>query len=83
LKNLPVVAELHEQFFHAWRNWMSWAWSSPQKRRARAQVGVSDEITSETRAAGHKTMAPVTELLERDRVDEPWGKLPWTSLWRS
>ncbi len=76
LKNLPVSAELHEQFFHAWRNWMNWALSNPQKRRALAQLGVSDEITSETRAAGHKTMAPVAELLEHVRANGPMRKAP-------
>ena len=76
LKNLPVSAELHEQFFHVWRNWMNWALSNPQKRKALAQLGVSDEITSETRAAGHKTMAPVAELLERGRAKGPLQKAP-------
>ena len=76
LKNLPVSAELHEQFFHVWRNWMSWALSNPQKRRALAQLGVSDEITPETRAAGHKTMAPVAELLERARAIGAMQKAP-------
>jgi AcrR family transcriptional regulator len=76
LKNLPVSAELHEQFFHTWRNWMNWASSNPQKRRALAQLGVSDEITTETRAAGHKTMAPVAELLERGRANGPMQKAP-------
>ena len=32
LKNLPVSAGLHEQFFHVWRNWMNWALSNPEKR---------------------------------------------------
>jgi AcrR family transcriptional regulator len=76
LKNLPASADLYEQFFHVWRNWMNWAVSNPQKRRALAQLGVSDEITSETRAAGHKTMAPVAELLERGRANGPLQKVP-------
>jgi AcrR family transcriptional regulator len=76
LKNFPVSAELHEQFFHVWRNWMNWALSNPEKRRALAQLGVSDEITSETRAAGHKTMAPVAGLLERGRANGPMQRAP-------
>jgi AcrR family transcriptional regulator len=76
LKNLPVSADLHEQFFHIWRNWMNWAVSNPQKRRVLAQLGVSDEITSETRAAAHKAMAPVAELLERGRANGPLQKAP-------
>lgn len=76
LKNHPVSAEPYEEFFHVWRNWMSWALSNPQKRRALALLGVSDEITSETRAAGHKTMAPVGVLLERGRANGPMKKAP-------
>jgi AcrR family transcriptional regulator len=76
LKNLPVNAELHEQFWYAWRNWMNWALSNPPKRKALAQLGVSDEITPETRAAGHKTMAPLAELLERGRASGPMQKAP-------
>ncbi|HEY2001886.1 MAG TPA: TetR/AcrR family transcriptional regulator [Acidobacteriaceae bacterium] len=76
LKNPPASVELHEQFFQAWRNWMNWALSNPQKRRALAQLDVSDEITTETRAAGHKAMAPVAELLERGRANGPMQKAP-------
>ncbi len=57
-------------------NWMNWAVSNPHKRRALAQLGVSEEISSETRAAGHKTMAPVAELLERGRANGPMQKAP-------
>jgi hypothetical protein len=71
-----VSAELHEQFFHAWRNWMNWVFSNPQKRRALVQLGVSDEITAETRGVGHKTMAPVGELLERGRANGAMQKAP-------
>jgi hypothetical protein len=76
LKNLTVGVELREQFFQAWRNWMNWALSNPQKRRALAQLDVSDEITTESRAAGHKAMAPVAELLERGRANGPMQKAP-------
>ena len=76
LKDLPANAELREQFLHAWRNWMNWASSNPQKRKALAQFYVSDEITSQTRAAGDKTMAPLAELLERVRANGPLQKAP-------
>lgn len=76
LKNFPAGAELHEQFFHVWRNWMNWAMSNPEKRRALAQLVVSDEIRLETRAAGHKTMAHFAELLERGRAHGAMQKAP-------
>ena len=76
MKDLPEAAELREQVFHLWQNWMDWAMSFPEKRRALAQLGVSDEIRPETRAAAHKTMARVAELLERARADGPMRRVP-------
>jgi hypothetical protein len=37
---------------------------------------VSDEITQETRAAGHKVMAAIAGLLERVRVAGPMRRVP-------
>jgi AcrR family transcriptional regulator len=78
LEGLPARAGLRRQLFHAWSNWVGWAVSNPEKRRALAQLGVSDEITPATRAAGHKTMAGIAELMERSRArgslrDAPMG----------
>ena len=76
LEGLPARAELHEKFFHIWSNWMGWAVSNPEKRRALAQLGVSDEITPENRAAAHKTMAGFSKLLERSRANGPLRNAP-------
>src|ERR1700744_333834 len=54
-QGLPRDAEVREQFFHIWRRWMEWAVAFPDKRRALAQLSVSEEVTLETRAAGHRT----------------------------
>src|SRR3984957_4791274 len=72
--NLSADAEVREQFFHLWKKWMNWAISNSEKRRALAQLSVSAEITPETRAAGHKMMAPVADLLERARAHGPMRK---------
>lgn len=76
LEGLPSGGELREQFFHIWSNWMRWAVANPEKRRALAQLGVSDEITPESRAAGHKAMAGLRELLERGRANGPLREAP-------
>lgn len=76
LKGLPRTAELREQMFHVWTRSMEWAMSHPEKRRALAQLGVSDEITPASRMAGHKTMAGVAELLERSRAGGPLRDAP-------
>jgi len=69
--------ELREQLFHVWQNWMDWVLSFPEKRRALAQLSVSDEITPETRAAGSKAMAGVATLLQRVRAN---GSMRTTSM---
>ena len=75
-KDLPAGAEPREQLLHLWQHWMNWAVSYPEKRRALAQLGVSDEITPETRAAGHKTMAGLAGLREQIRARGTMRKAP-------
>lgn len=55
---------------------MGWAVSNPEMRRVLAQLGVSDEITPANRAAAHKTMAGIGELLERSRANGPMREAP-------
>jgi AcrR family transcriptional regulator len=76
LGGLPARAELRKQVFHTWSNWTTWAVSNPEKRRALAQLGVSDEITPASRAAGHKTMAGIAELMQRSRANGPMRDAP-------
>ena len=76
VEGLPAEAELRDQVFHIWSNWMSWSVAHPEKRRALTQLHVSDDITPATRAAASKTMASVAELLERSRANGPLRKVP-------
>jgi AcrR family transcriptional regulator len=70
-KKFPQKASLRRQVFTVWSNWMHWVISDPDKRRALAQLSVSEEITPETRTEGHKTMAGIAELMERCRTAGP------------
>lgn len=76
LDGVPAAAELRKQAFHLWSNWTAWAAANPDKRRALAQLGVSDEITAASRAAGHKTMAGIAGLMEQLRANGPLRKAP-------
>ncbi len=76
MKDVPHGAELREQVSYVWRNWMEWAVAYPEKRRVLEQLDVSDALTSETRSAGHRTMAGIAELLERSRANGPMQKTP-------
>jgi AcrR family transcriptional regulator len=77
LEGLPAKAALRAQFFHVWSNWMHWAARNPEKRRALALLGVADDITPATRAAGHKTMADLAQLVEQSRAKGPMRDAPF------
>ncbi|MBV8098707.1 MAG: TetR/AcrR family transcriptional regulator [Verrucomicrobia bacterium] len=68
LEGFSVGSDLRKQAFHVWSNWMNWATSNPEKRRALAQLGVSGEITPATRATAQKTMANLAKLMEQMRT---------------
>ena len=65
LKDLPDDVSLREKMSHAWSNWMGWAVSHPDKRRALAHLQGYLELTSDTRMAAHKAMAGVGDLLRQ------------------
>jgi AcrR family transcriptional regulator len=71
LERLPKNASIRKQLFSVWSNWMHWAISDPDKRRALAQLSVSEEVTSETRAASRKHTAGIAILLEGCRAAGP------------
>lgn len=77
LYKFPEKADLRKQALHVWTHWVDWATSNPEKRRALAQLSVSDLITSESRASGLKIMAVFLDLMEQIRVN---GPLRHTSL---
>ncbi len=69
LDGLPTKATPKKQLFKTWTNWMTWAISHPERKRALALLSVSDELTAETRAVGYKKMAPMRDLVELCRVN--------------
>jgi AcrR family transcriptional regulator len=77
VQGLPNTADLKKQVSHVWSNWVNWAIANPDKRRAVTLLGVSDEISPQTRAAAHKAGAGLTELVEKLRAV---GSLRNTSL---
>ena len=65
LDDMPPEVTIKEQIYNVWSNWVHWAVESPNKRRALALLGVSDELTAETRDEGHLVMAPLARLIEQ------------------
>lgn len=76
IAGLTSESEPREQIYHMWGRWLHWATTNPEKRRALAQLEVSDEITTEA----HRTVADaqkgIAELLERIRADGPMRDAP-------
>lgn len=75
LGGLPPADE-RTQMLHMWSQWMHWATTHPPKRRALAQLQVSDEITASTHEAVSRTMAGMGRLLERIRANGPMRDAP-------
>jgi AcrR family transcriptional regulator len=67
LEGLPSRSGVRKQTLHIWSQLLHWGMSSPEKRRAVAQLSVSDDIIAKSRQAGHVALAGVANLLERSR----------------
>jgi len=80
LEGLPKDASTREQFGQMWSNWTRWATSNPDKRRALALLGVSDDITEQTRTAGHEAMAEIAGILQRARAGGPMSDVPMSFM---
>jgi AcrR family transcriptional regulator len=76
VEGLSAQAPLREQLSRMWSNWMRWATSSPDSRRALALLSVSDDIARETRAASHEAMEEVAGMIEQARARGPMRDAP-------
>lgn len=68
MSGLPKDADVRDQMFSMWSNWMQWAVSSADKRRALTHLQVSDDITAASRQTTHQAMAGIAALLEKSRA---------------
>jgi AcrR family transcriptional regulator len=73
---LPAEGEPREQIFHMWTQWLRWATSNPEKRRALAQLEVADDITADTHRAVGSAFSGIADLLERSRASGPMRDAP-------
>ena len=76
LSGLPLDGDDREQMRHMWFHWLRWATSHPDERRTLAHLSVSEEITPESRQAGHRAFADIARLLERSRAGGPMCDVP-------
>lgn len=64
-KDLTADDDPHAQMASMWSGWIHWALADHDRRRALAQLTVSDEITAASRAIGNKAMAEAVQVLAR------------------
>lgn len=76
LEGLPSESDIRMQMLHAWSHWLRWATSYPEKRQALTHLGVSGDITSESRQTASDALAGIGILLERSRENGPMRDAP-------
>jgi hypothetical protein len=62
--------------YHLWSHWLHWATACPEKRRALAQLAVSDTITPQSHQTASHAMAGVANLLGRIHERGPLREAP-------
>lgn len=60
----PVTASAKVQTQHFWNCYLDWGLANPQKRRAGAQLAVSDKITPQIREEAEQSSAGCYDVLE-------------------
>lgn len=73
---LPEEGDARDQVRHMWTQWLRWATTHPDKRRALAQLEVADEITAESHAAVRDAQRSMADVLERSRRHGPIEDVP-------
>ena len=68
--------DVREQMLHMWTGWLRWAACHPERRRALAQLDVSDQISAATHQTASAAMAGVAAVLERSREQGPMRDQP-------
>jgi AcrR family transcriptional regulator len=76
ITGLPADGGLREQVRHMWQQWLRWATTNPEKRRALAQLEVADDITAESHRVVRQAQAGMGDLLERSRANGPMQDVP-------
>jgi AcrR family transcriptional regulator len=76
LAGFPTGGESREQVLQMWTQWLRWATTSPEKRRALAQLQVSDDITAASHEAVNSASSAIADLLEQSRAGGPMQDAP-------
>jgi AcrR family transcriptional regulator len=63
MEGYPKNGTVQNRARHVWQKYVDWGVAFPQKRRAMAQLAVSDRLTEHSRAAGMNAFADVNEMV--------------------
>ena len=76
IAGLPAESEPRAQLLHMWTQWLRWATTNPEKRRALAQLEVSDDVTADSHQTVRQGFGSIAQLLERSRANGPMKDAP-------
>ena len=76
MTGLSAEDEPYAQVLHMWTEWVRWARTKPESRRALAQLDVADEMTPASRAMASAAFGEIAQLLERARAGGPVQDAP-------
>lgn len=76
MAGLDPSASTRDQLLGTWTAWLGWATANPAKRKALAQLEVSDEISAKSHVVASESMAGLAVLLEAARADGPMKDAP-------
>ena len=62
---------------HLWKQWLRWATSNPDKRRALAQLDVADEISDQSHRLVRAAQQGIAGLIDRSRANGPMADVPF------
>jgi AcrR family transcriptional regulator len=71
LDGIPAASDGKAAVRHLWDGWLTWATSSPQRRRTLALLQTSDDITPQSHRQGQAAMAPAMKHIEQCRKNGP------------
>lgn len=64
MPDYPAGESVRNRTRHVWRKYVDWGVGNPQKRKALAQLDVSDRITAQSKAAGMEAFAEVNAMMQ-------------------
>lgn len=65
METMPGDADASGQFGHLWVSWVNWGVGNPSKRRALAQLSLSEDISGPSRKAVAEVSGPAVDVVRR------------------